>query len=188
MRSAKRSASSAFAIGRVPRDELAGRLLDEVYDVYCAALEFDPAAERSLAWREESLPRHAERDDFCFLVAREGVVVVGLAYGYTGSYGQWWTDRVAPALDERARRAWIDVPHFEVCELHVRPDRQRRGLGGRLLDELLASQPHDRALLTANPAKAQPLPFYRKRGWVELGEVAFGQGYPSYVVLGKLLG
>jgi ribosomal protein S18 acetylase RimI-like enzyme len=174
-------------IDRVPPDELAGALLDEVYDVYCAALEIDPSAARSQVWRDDLLPRHARRDDFCFLVAREEGRAIGLAYGYTGAYGQWWTDRVAPALAESARREWLDAPHFEVCELHVRPDRQRRGLGVRLLDELLAGQPHRRAVLTANPAKPQPLPFYRKHGWVELGEVAFGEGLPTYVVLGKLV-
>lgn len=177
-------------IVRAEPDELAGPLLDEVYDVYCSALEIDPEDERSRAWREETLPRHAERDDFVFLLARawgRDRRVVGFAYGYTGAYGQWWTDRVAPSLDERARRDWIDAPHFEVCELHVDPGRQRRGLGGRLLDELLALQPHDRAVLTANPAKPQPLPFYRKHGWVELGEVSFGGGFPQYAVLGRRL-
>jgi ribosomal protein S18 acetylase RimI-like enzyme len=174
-------------IDRLAPQELAGPLLDEVYDVYCAALEIDPSAPRSRVWRDDSLPRHAARDDFCLLVAGEAGRAVGLAYGYTGAYGQWWTDRVAPALAESVRREWLDPPHFEVCELHVRPDRQRRGLGERLLDELLASQPHERAVLTANPAKSQPLPFYRKQGWIELGEVSFGAGFPAYVVLGKTL-
>jgi GNAT superfamily N-acetyltransferase len=158
-----------------------------VYDVYCSALEIDPAAERSLVWRDETLARHGRRHDFVFLVARERGRVVGLAYGYTGEYGQWWTDRVAPALDAPTRSAWIDAPHFEVCELHVSPSRQRRGIGARLLEELLARQPHDRALLTANAAKRQPLPFYRKHGWIELGEVSFGSGFPPYVVLGRRL-
>ena len=167
--------------------DIGGELLDELYAIYCAALEIDPEAERSLAWREDTLPRHASREDFVFLIARDEDDPVGFAYGYTGSYGQWWTDRVARALDAPTRAEWLDQPHFEVCELHVRPDRQRGGIGRRLLDELLGAQPHDRALLTANPAKPQPIPFYRKHGWRDLGEVRFGEGYPPYVVLGKEL-
>jgi ribosomal protein S18 acetylase RimI-like enzyme len=172
-------------VERVGPAELGGALLDELYVVYCSALEIDPEAERSRVWRDQTLERHAREDDFVFLVAAEESSVVGLTYGYTGAYGQWWTDRVAPAMDERMRREWLDPPHFEVCELHVRPDRQRRGIGTRLLADILSRQPHDRALLSANPATPQALPFYRKHGWVELAEVTFGEGSPTYVVLGK---
>src|SRR5581483_7304192 len=103
---------------------------------------------------------HATRDDFVFLGATEQDGLVGFAYGYRGDYGQWWTDRVGAAMDAVTRREWLDPPHFEVVELHVRPESQRRGIGTRLLETLLASQPHDRALLTADPEKPQPLPFY----------------------------
>jgi len=72
-----------------------------------------------------------------------------------------------------------------VVELHVRPDRQRRGIGRRLLGELLRRQPHDRAVLTADPARPQPLPFYAKDGWEPLGDVRFTAGGPLRVVLGK---
>ena len=171
----------------VPPGALRGRLLEAAYGIYCAALALDPESASARAWRDEWLEAHSRRDDFSFLVAREGGEIVGFVYGYTGSYGQWWTERVATGLDEQTRADWLDPPHYEVCELHVRPDLQRRGIGARLLDGLLASQPHDRALLTANPAAAQPLPFYRKRGWRELADVTFGEGYPRYVLLGKLL-
>jgi GNAT superfamily N-acetyltransferase len=179
--------AAAIVVEPVRAEALEGELLDVVYAVYCGALEIDPDALNALVWRDETVPRHAARDDFTFLVARERGDVVAFAYGYTGRYGQWWTDRVAECLDDETRSRWLDAPHFEVCELHVRPDRQRLGIGARLLDELLGVQPHDRVLLTANPAKAQPLPFYRKHGWEELADVVFGEGYPTYVLLGKLL-
>ena len=177
----------ALVVEPVPPEALRGGLLDGVYGVYCGALELDREALTTVVWRDETLPRHAARDDFTFLVARERKDVVGFAYGYTGRYGQWWTDRVAKCLGDETRASWLDPPHLEVCELHVRPDRQRVGIGASLLGELLAAQPHDRVLLTANPAKAQPLPFYRKHGWEELAEVTFGEGYPPYVLLGKLV-
>jgi ribosomal protein S18 acetylase RimI-like enzyme len=180
-------AKSGVTIERVARDRLREELLARVYAVYCAALELDPAAAPPRAWRDDYLPRHATRDDFTFLTATDDGDVLGFAYGYTGSYGQWWTDRVAAAMDEETRAVWLDAPHFEVCELQIRPDQQRRGLGRRLLEDLLARQPHDRALLTANPAKAQPLPFYRKHGWIELAGVRFGEADVPYVVLGKEL-
>jgi ribosomal protein S18 acetylase RimI-like enzyme len=139
-------------------------------------------------WARERLPQHARRDDFVFLVAREAGDIAGFGYGYTGAYGQWWTECVARALTARQREEWLDVPHFEIVELHVRPASQRRGLGSALLAQLLTRQPHSRALLSTQLGSRKARGFYAKNGWAELGSVDFGVGYPPYVVLGKLLG
>ncbi len=138
-------------------------------------------------WVREQLPRHAARDDFVFLVAREGGRLAGFAYGYTGAYGQWWTEHVARALTPAQRAEWLDPPHYEVVELHVRPSAQRRGLGSRLLAQILSRQPHDRAVLTTQAGSRQARSFYAKNGWAELAPVDFGVGYAPYVVLGKRL-
>jgi GNAT superfamily N-acetyltransferase len=122
-----------------------------------------------------------------FLVAREAGELVGFGYGYTGSYGQWWTDHVSRSLSERQRTEWLDPPHFEVVELHVRPARQRGGVGSRLLAQLLSRQPHDRALLSTQRGSRKARSFYAKNGWSELAAVDFGSGYPPYLVLGKRL-
>lgn len=99
-------------------------------------------------WAQERLPAHARRDGFLFLVARDAGEVVGFAYGYDGAYGRWWTEHVAAALSADQRALWLDRPHYEIVELHVRPARQRRGLGSALLAQLLTRQPYDRAILT----------------------------------------
>jgi GNAT superfamily N-acetyltransferase len=138
-------------------------------------------------WAGERLPRHVARDDFVFLVAREAGELVGFGYGYTGAYGQWWTDRVAQSLTPAQRGAWLDPPHFEVVELHVRPSRQRGGIGSLLLAQLLSRQPHDRALLSTQRGSRKARAFNAKNGWAELAEVDFGTGYPPYLVLGKRL-
>ena len=130
---------------------------------------------------------HTQRDDFIFLVARDGERIVGFGYGYTGAYGQWWTEHVAAALTGDQRGVWLDPPHFEIVELHVRPKWQRRGVGSRLLAQLLTRQPHDRALLSTQVASRRARAFYAKNGWIELASVDFGTGYPPYVVLGKRL-
>jgi ribosomal protein S18 acetylase RimI-like enzyme len=138
-------------------------------------------------WAREQLPRHAERDCFVFLVARQGGRLAGFGYGYAGAYGHWWTEHVARALTRAQRAEWLDEPHFEVVELHVRPTEQRRGLGSRLLAQLLSRQPYDRAVLTTRAGSRQARSFYAKNGWSELAPVDFGAGYPPYVVLGKRL-
>jgi ribosomal protein S18 acetylase RimI-like enzyme len=138
-------------------------------------------------WARDRLPRHVTRDDFVFLVARDSRRTIGFAYGYTGAYGQWWTDRVAAALTSRQRHVWLDPPHFEIVELHVQPPVQRRGVGSALLAQLLTRQPHDRAVLTTQLGSRQARSFYAKNGWEELASIDFGPGYPPYVALGKRL-
>ena len=109
--------------------------------------------------------------------------VVGFAYGYTGAYGRWWTEHVAAALSPEQRALWLDPPHYEIVELHVRPARQRRGLGSALLAQLLTRQPHDRAVLTTQAGSRKARTFYAKNGWQELASIDFGAGYPPYVAL-----
>jgi ribosomal protein S18 acetylase RimI-like enzyme len=138
-------------------------------------------------WARERLPRHAEREGFVFLAARFEGVLVGFGYGYTGAYGQWWTDHVARSLTADQRARWLDPPHFEIVELHVRPAYQRSGIGSRLLAQLLTRQPHDRALLSTQRSSRKARAFYAKNEWEELAEVDFGAGYPPYLVLGKQL-
>jgi len=159
-------------------------LRDELRDVHRAALGAGALSEE---WATKRLPRHVERDGFVFLVVREGPAIVGFGYGYTGAYGQWWTDRVALALTPAQRAEWLDPPHFEVVELHVRPSSQRRGIGSTLLAQLLSRQPHRRAVLTTQAGARAARSFYAKNGWTELAQVDFGRGYPSYIALGRLL-
>lgn len=138
-------------------------------------------------WVARSLPAHTERDDFVFLVAREDEELIGFGYGYTGHYGQWWTDHVATALTPEQQAEWLDPPHYEVVELHVRPAYQGQGVGSCLLAQLLGRQPHDRALLTTQAGSRQARGFYAKNGWCELAPVDFGPGFAPYLVLGKRL-
>jgi len=122
-----------------------------------------------------------------FLVARDGSELAGFAYGYTGRHGQWWTDHVARSLTAAQRAEWLDVPHYEIVELHVRPARQRGGIGSALLAQLLTRQPHDRAILSTQAGSRKARSFYAKNGWQELASVDFGRGYPPYLALGKRL-
>ena len=157
---------------------------DELRDVHRAALGAGALSEE---WATKRLPRHVTREDFVFLVVRAETSIAGFGYGYTGSYGQWWTDRVALALSRSQRAEWLDPPHFEVVELHVRPSYQRRGIGSALLAQLLSRQPHRRAVLTTQAGSRSARRFYAKNGWTELAQVDFGRGYPPYIALGRQL-
>jgi len=159
-------------------------LAAELRDVHRAALGVGALSDE---WAKDQLPRHVTREGFVFLVAQDDGALAGFGYGYTGAYGQWWTDHVSHALDATQRAEWLDPPHFEIVELHVRPSRQRRGIGSLLLAQLLTRQPHDRAVLSTQRGSRQARSFYAKNGWTELAEVDFGTGFPPYLVLGKRL-
>lgn len=138
-------------------------------------------------WAQARLPEHVGRKGFVFVVAREESQIVGFAYGYEGAYGHWWTEHVAKSLSAGQREQWLDAPHFEIVELHVRPSWQRRGVGSALLAQLLSRQTFDRALLSTQTGSRKARDFYAKNGWSELASVDFGPGYPPYLVLGKML-
>jgi ribosomal protein S18 acetylase RimI-like enzyme len=140
-------------------------------------------------WAREWLPRHTQRDAFRFLVAlAEDGAVAGFAYGYTGGSGQWWTDRVAAAMKADQRRAWLEPPHYEVVELHVRPESQRTGIGSALLEALLDGLPHRQALLSTQVDNEKARPFYERHGWqVVVDRLSFGPGYAPFCVYGKRL-
>jgi ribosomal protein S18 acetylase RimI-like enzyme len=159
-------------------------LRDELREVHRSALGVGALSDE---WASRRLPAHVRREGFGFLVARSGEEIAGFAYGYRGSRGEWWTDHVAGALGEELCAAWVDPPHYEVVELHVRPPWQRHGLGTALLEALLDVQPYTRALLSTRVGSEQARRFYAKNEWLELAPVDFGAGYPPYLVLGKRL-
>ncbi len=135
---------------------------------------------------EEILPRHAAREGFRAVVDRTAAGELGgFAYGYRGAAGQWWHDLVAAALGPGGEARWLAPGHFELVELHVRPDLWGRGIGGRLHDALLAFEPGP-AVLSTQRDNERALALYRHRGWeLIVPEIDFGAGYPPFCVLGK---
>ena len=151
-----------------------GRLQDDVLDVYAEAMEVRADAARS---RRSILATHLERDGLRAVGAFAAAAatpdasaaprLVGIAYGYRGTSGQWWHDQVRAALDESTARTWLDGS-FEVCEFHVRPALQGTGLGRALLTRLLGLTDARTAVLTTPDADTRARRFYRTAGWVDL--------------------
>jgi ribosomal protein S18 acetylase RimI-like enzyme len=137
----------------------------------------------------EILPSHARREGFRF----RGALVpdgrlVGFAYGYLGGPGQWWHDLVSEAMSESNRARWLAPGHFELVELHVRPDSRRQGIGGRLHDALLEGLPSPTAVLSTQTDNEPALALYRRRGWqIVVRELRFQPAGRPYAILGKAL-
>jgi GNAT superfamily N-acetyltransferase len=152
----------------------------ELEPIYAAA--FGSASEAA-AWRTDTLPKHAAREGFRMVGARDADRLVGFAYGYTGAPGQWWTDQIAARVPPALATEWVGG-HFEFVELAVLPSHGGRGLGAALHDELLDGLPHRVALLTATLDENDPARrLYRRKGWQLLHDRVFDDA----ALLGKRL-
>jgi ribosomal protein S18 acetylase RimI-like enzyme len=135
------------------------------------------------------VPRHVEREGFRFVAEHEERGrLAGFAYGYRGTPGQWWHDRVSGAMDNAARDRWLRPGHFEFVELAVRADLRRRGIGSRLHDALLTGLDAPTAVLSTEVENGPAIALYSGKGWeVIVPEIDFGAGYGAFQIMGRRL-
>lgn len=111
----------------------------------------------------ERLHAQTGREAYRLLVAQREARVLGFAYGHALAPGQWWFDRVTPALAPDVVERWF--PHaYGLVELAVHSSARGTGIGGSLHDRLLQDLPHRTAVTMAHEA-APAVAFYRARGW-----------------------
>jgi ribosomal protein S18 acetylase RimI-like enzyme len=161
------------------------RRLDDVIQVYGQAMGY-PAD--LLEARRGYIAGHVRRAGFQAVASVDaGGRLLGFGYGYTSGGGQWWHDQVRAALDRRTAKRWLPGA-FEVCELHVHPEHQSRGLGRQLLHALVADLPHPAALLSTPDADTKAFRLYHADGFVDL---ARGHHFPGdsrpFAILGVRL-
>jgi ribosomal protein S18 acetylase RimI-like enzyme len=160
----------------------------EALTIYGLAMGYDSGV---VAGRYSYAIQHTERSGFravgAFAESADGEQLVGFGYGYLIAPGQWWHDQVRAALDRRTAKRWLPGA-FEVCELHVHPEHQSRGLGRRLLHALLEGLPHPTALLSTPDADTKAFRLYHADGFVDL---ARGYHFPGdsrpFAILGARL-
>jgi len=167
--------------------------MHEALTIYGLAMGYDSAV---VAGRYGYAIQHTDRPGFRAVgaFAESGTgggdtaeQLVGFGYGYLVSPGQWWHDQVRAALDRRTAKKWLPGA-FEVCELHVHPDAQSRGLGRQLLHALVADLPYPTALLSTPDADTKAFRLYHADGFVDL---ARGYHFPGdarpFAILGARL-
>jgi ribosomal protein S18 acetylase RimI-like enzyme len=179
--------------------------LDALAGIYALAMAA-PAAE--LPGRIAIMERHARHPAFRAMVAVQrgdqgrqpgpgGAAadgrgaLIGFAYGFHGSAGQWWHDVVTDNLTARrgseAAGHWLG-DSFEFAEVHVHPDHQARGTGRAMMHALAAGRPERTAVLSTphGPTRARRL--YRSLGFVDLlPAFSFPGAGAAYTIMGAVL-
>jgi GNAT superfamily N-acetyltransferase len=156
-----------------------GPWFDDAVRLYCATWPDDEDAIAAF------FARYAAMLDYHGLVAVRDGRLVGFGFGVRSLPGNWWHDRVAeqvgpehPAL----RDAWCLV------DLAVALEARGRGIGGALMEELLAMQPCSRALLSTEVDNAVARRLYERHGWTYLHpSVVFAEGSPAYTIMRREL-
>ena len=170
--------TAAVEYRRLTPEQANGRIA-ECKEV-CAAVFGQPPyneapemADTFAAWvRDEST-----EPGFAFVEAVDGGRVAGFAYGYSRPVGEWSRGADRPIPGEVAVG-----PTFAVMEWAVLPDYRRRGVGRRLMDELLTDRPERYAVLTVNPA-ADARHVYEHLGWRHVASTRPGRSPGMDVML-----
>jgi ribosomal protein S18 acetylase RimI-like enzyme len=144
--------------------------MHEALAIYGAAMGYDSSV---VTGRYGYAIAHTEREGFravgafAALPGSNEEALVGFGYGYLVAPGQWWHDQVRAAMDRRTAKKWLPGA-FEVCELHVHPDFQSRGLGRQLLHALVEDADATAALLSTPDADTKAFRLYHADGFVDL--------------------
>jgi ribosomal protein S18 acetylase RimI-like enzyme len=98
-------------------------------------------------------------------------LLVGFAYGFHGSGGQWWHDVVrraaASTLGARTADDWFG-DSLEIAEVHVLPGHQGRGTGLAMMLRLTAGRPERAAVLSTMDANTRARRLYHGLGFTDL--------------------
>lgn len=168
---------------------LLGPIFDGAIAVYAAAFAEAPYFDTDRGEEVRKRLREVEwsRPGYEGFVAHvPGGDVVGVAYGYHGSPGQWWHDAVAGKVDRSTRHAWLR-DSCELVELAVAPLMQRSGLGMALVERFLVGRGEATCVLSTR-VDSHADAFYRRLGFETLAEVTFAANGAPFLIMGKRLG
>ncbi|GAB1820714.1 GNAT family N-acetyltransferase [Herbidospora sp. RD11066] len=104
-----------------------------------------------------------ERPGFEVVAVEEGEVLAGFAFGLSMEPGRWWGGDTTPGPAKV-----VESAKFAVIELNLRVEYRGRGIGRRLLAELLNGRDEPYATLLSLP-EAAAHDIYEHWGWKVAG-------------------
>lgn len=161
---------------------------DAAVRVYADAMH---APRRQINARRPIVERHVGYRGFRAHIAVQGDTLVGFCYGFHGEPGQWWHDAVARGMAGRGMGDEVDGwlgDYFEVAELQVVPEHQKRGIGRALLTGLCAERDERTVMLSTHDIDSPARLLYRSHGFVELMTgFYFPAGGETFIIMGAPL-
>jgi hypothetical protein len=145
--------------------EQALAMMEDIADLYMEAHSGNPGESDELFSRSSFVTRtsrQARGTGFELIAAIAADVLVGFSFGYPFSADGWWAGCTPPP------EGMGGASKFAVIELDVLQTCQGRGLGKKLLEELLAGRAEDFATLAATPG-SQAHAMYLRWGWHKVG-------------------
>jgi ribosomal protein S18 acetylase RimI-like enzyme len=157
--------------------------------VKVAAHIYGAAMQRSaemVVQRCEIMHLHLARRGFvAVVVLDDSDEPVAFGYGYLGRRGEWWHDIVVTALGPELAERWM-IDAFELAELHVLPQHQGRGLGRRILDEVVRQAKGRTMVLSTHDRESAARHLYRSSGFEDLlAGFVFPGSREVYAIMGK---
>lgn len=161
-------------------------LLPRAIEIYQAAMGLPDVDVDAIGrlWRMKTLT-----SGFLAAVAYEPLAenpFIGFCFGVPAPTGSRWDQIIRAAAT--GPNAHLCTNYFQLSELHVFPEYQRRGCGRQLLAELLSHLPNKNVVLTTPEAVADNSPalrLYLSFGMVDLArQVVFPDDPTRYAVLG----
>ncbi|WP_030491478.1 GNAT family N-acetyltransferase [Micromonospora chokoriensis] len=147
-----------------------GPLVD-LYECVYAEPPYKEGPEQVARFRDR-LPGEADRLGFTLVTAAVDSSLVGAAYGWTMSAGDWWSraDSDPPAGIRAAAK-------LAVMEWIVQPHRRGEGVGAQLIRRLLADRSERYATLASDP-RSRAREVYARNGWKQVGTSVLPWGPP----------
>ncbi|MEU0518176.1 GNAT family N-acetyltransferase [Streptosporangium sp. NPDC006007] len=152
------------AIGDWAAEVLSGPYVDLYEEIHAEP----PYLSGPLYARERFIHRTAgqvRREGFTLVSAHDGPALAGFAFGLPFPAGRWWGGDASPGPANV-----VAAEKFAVIELGVHAAYRGRGIGRRLLEDLLTDRAAPYAVLLAHP-DAPAHAMYRRWGWQVVGTV-----------------
>jgi len=155
--------------------------LNEVVDIYHRVFEesdFEEIRGRFL--------KHSTYPGYTGWVAVCEDRIVGFAYGFSSTSGQFYRSKLESVLEDNEIHSWLS-DCFEFVEMAVLPEFRRQGIASTLEKRLLDKAHHKTSVLTTETANEDARFLYEKLGWENVKEAQLMQSEDPMLIMGKKL-
>ena len=155
--------------------------MNEVVDIY-----HNVYGEKDLGEIRRRFLQHSTYPGYTGWVAVCDDRVVGFAYGFSSTAGQFYKSKLESVLEDKEIHSWLS-DCFEFVEMAVLPEFRRQGIASTLEARLLDKAPHQTSVLTTGTANEDARFLYEKLGWESVKEAEVVPAEDPLLIMGKRL-